>query len=607
MKSFPTCTMLALTTLWIACLSMVPPLSAQDGGETQTASSRRVAVLKRLARERLADVPPNADQHKLGQEILARFSVAEPNCPTGVIATPVRDGEAVAANTRRIVGGLVAKRFAPLDPAKLKVEAEAKYLIYKKGDMVDFYYATNPQIVRRARGVYRDRNTEVIQVGSKIMRVEDIARIKGNDVLLLRFDPVASEELKKAYVAEKLAAHEAGMEAFEQEANQLVLAKQSQLANEANETEGYLLVDGEWTTAAALVGSLVAVERERLAALAREKAAVLIARKRDAIAVAADAQASDEAQIAIVAHTDVDAEYAAYKGRLAAAAVAAPTGTGEEPTPVEGSGTAEEDSPVEEASGSTGSTGAASDAEVDPPKAVPFWVYGAIGGVVLLVIVVLAFKMRGGPGKDLKKFFEGRGKVQRTFWQMAEANPETFKYVAYRYGSAQDARQALLQLSYVNERVEGDLVCRHDIYFGFGAHQDKFVAFVGSESLHYALWREASAAFPEYPGAEYFRVSTAPDVRLEIPNLDSLLADADLQIEHVENRDGEGTDYSHYYVYTAPGKENALEFLKHAQIEEAGLHVIVLTKGGVFGKDENGIYEETLELWTERYPDFFSA
>ena len=604
MKSFPTCTMLALTMLRIACLGMIPSLSAQDGGE-QTVSSRRVAVLKRLAEERLAVAPPGTDQRRLEQEILARFSIAEPGCPTGVIATPVRGDEAVAASTKRTVDGMVAKRFAPLDPAKLKVEAEAKYLIYKKGDMVDFYYATNPQIARRARGQYRDRNLEVIQVGSKVVRVEDIARIRGNDKLLLRFDPVASEALREAYVEEKLAAHEADMGAFEREANQLVLAKQSQLANEANENEGYLLVAGEWTTAAALVGSLVAVERERLAAVAREKAAVLIARKQDAIAVAVDAQASHEAQIATVAHTNVDAEYAAYKGRLAAAAVvAAQTATVEEPAPVEESGTTGEDSPVEEASGSAEPT---PDAEVGTAKTVPVWVYGAIAGVVLLVIVVLAFKMRGGPGKDLKKFFEGRGKVQRTFWQMAEANPDTFKYVAYRYGSGQDARQALLQLSYVNERVGGDLMCRHDIYFGYGAHQDKFVAFVGSKDLHYALWREASAAFPEYPGAEYFRVSTAPDVSLEIPNLDSLLADAELQIEHVENRDGEGTDYSHYYVYTAPGRENALEFLKHAQIEEAGLHVIVLTKGGVFGKDENGIYEETLELWTERYPDFFSA
>ena len=75
----------------------------------------------------------------------------------------------------------------------------------------------------------------------------------------------------------------------------------------------------------------------------------------------------------------------------------------------------------------------------------------------------------------------------------------------------------------------------------------------------------------------------------------------------MENREGEGTDYSQYYVYRAPGKENALEFLKHALIQEAGLHVVVLTTEGVFGKDENGIYEEPMQLWAERYPQFFGA
>ncbi len=219
---------------------------------------------------------------------------------------------------------------------------------------------------------------------------------------------------------------------------------------------------------------------------------------------------------------------------------------------------------------------------------------------------IVAWRRRAaGPANELKKFFQGRGKVQRTFWQMAEEKPDTFKYVAYRYNTGEEARQALLQLSYVSERVGGELVCRHDIYFGFGPHQEKFVTFVGGEKLNYALWREASAVLPEFPGAEYFRVSTAPEVNVEIPNLDSLLADPKLKIEHVENREGEGTDYSHYYVYHTAAKENAMEFLKHASVQEAGVHVVVLTQEGVFGKDENGIYEEAMDIWTERYPEFY--
>jgi hypothetical protein len=214
-------------------------------------------------------------------------------------------------------------------------------------------------------------------------------------------------------------------------------------------------------------------------------------------------------------------------------------------------------------------------------------VLGAIGGIGFWI-----WKSKQGAASQAQKFFKGRGKLQKDFWSMAEEDPDNFKYVAYRFPTIEEARKALVQLSYITEATGGELKCLKDILFGFYPHQEKFVSFVGGPALHYALWREASAIFPELPGAEYFRVSPAPDVHLEIPDIEALLRDENLQVSHVENREGEGDDYSQYYVYRAPNKLNAIEFLKRVNVQEPGVHVLVETPEGTWGKDENGIYQE---------------
>jgi hypothetical protein len=418
--------------------------------------------------------------------------------------------------------------------------------------------------------------------------------------VVLRFDPEASEQLRRQYVTEKQAAYQAERNAYETQAQAYTRSKELDRIRQANQDDGYLYLDGHWTTARELVSSLIGEERERIrreAQAARERA---LAQKRERLAAAASLQASRERELALAVHQNVDAAYLSYRER-----------TEKVPEPVVEPAPEPAPKPVVEPLPEPVQAAVPQPEPPEPPQEaqlMPVWAYGVIAGIVLIGIVIGVIVWRreaAGPSSELKKFFQGRGKVQRTFWQMAEEKPETFKYVAYRYNSAEEARQALLQLSYVNERVGGDLVCRHDIYFGFGPHQDKFVTFVGGEKLNYALWREASAVLPEYPGAEYFRVSTAPGVNVEIPNLDTLLADSNLQIEHVENREGEGTDYSHYYIYRTPSKDNAMEFLKHASVQEAGVHVVVLTQEGVFGKDENGIYEEAQDVWAERYPEFY--
>jgi hypothetical protein len=589
--------------LWFVFLGVLTAVPAQEAGNPLAVSSRRVELLGKLVADYMADPSHKGTDAQAAAAVLGQFARLEPDCPTGSIAAKVVTEQDVLDIVHRTVAQLVAAKYPGLDEAQLKTEAQARYPIYRKGDLIEFYYATNPQIIRKVRGVYGGRTRTMVLVGSVGVQLEDIARVKGNDELLDRFEPEKSAELRQAFIEERQAAYATEKRAYEEQVSTATLKKETERAQQANQDHGYLYVENDWTTARELALDLVVAERARLAEEARLAIEAKQAEKQRRLSAAAERQAQHERTIDDAMYTDVDARYAAYQERLGAAPV-------EPPAPVEPvepefvaptvPETTPETTPVV--------TVVEPEAPAAAPAFVPLWAI-IVGAVALLlgigVAVVVVRRRAAGPGNELKKFFQGRGKVQRTFWQMAEEKPDTFKYVAYRYPTGEEARQALLQLSYVNERVGGDLVCRHDILFGYGPHQDKFVCFVGGENLHYALWREASAVFPEYPLAEYFRVSTAPDVNLEIPNLDSLLADPELQVEHVENREGEGTDYSQYYIYKAPGKDNALEFLKHATVQEAGLHVIVLTQEGVFGKDENGIYEEAVDVWAERYPEHF--
>ena len=70
------------------------------------------------------------------------------------------------------------------------------------------------------------------------------------------------------------------------------------------------------------------------------------------------------------------------------------------------------------------------------------------------------------------------------------------------------------------------------------------------------------------------------------------LADEDLRISFIEKREGTGDDYSLYYIYQAETKDNAQAFLKKANIETEGVHIICKTPEGTWGKDVNGIYQE---------------
>ena len=98
-----------------------------------------------------------------------------------------------------------------------------------------------------------------------------------------------------------------------------------------------------------------------------------------------------------------------------------------------------------------------------------------------------------------KKYFEGKGQLQKDFWAAAAADPDNFKYVAYMFPDLKEATAALGKLSYFNIGPGGDLKCVRDLRYGAYPHLDGAVCFVGGTKFTYALWKEASIVLPELP------------------------------------------------------------------------------------------------------------
>ncbi len=190
----------------------------------------------------------------------------------------------------------------------------------------------------------------------------------------------------------------------------------------------------------------------------------------------------------------------------------------------------------------------------------------------------------------VERFFANKGKLQQEFWAAADADPDHFKYVAYLFDNEEDARDALLKLSFISMNNVGELQCRrNDIEFGTYEHQGRAVAFIGGTELNYARWREASMTWPELPSANYFRQSTEPVVKLELPNI----VESGGEIENLGSEDVrlDTGEINRVFRFKTSTREKAIEFLNKFNIDEEGIMVQITTDEGEFGKDINGIFE----------------
>ena len=497
-----------------------------------------------------------------------------------------------------------------LSDEELQRQAEQKYPLYKVGDRVRINFSANNQTTKTVDGIYYGTLGSLVKVGKFRIRLDDMANIEGNDVEILKFSPDATEELRKKYIQQLQYDNAKKREEFTDEKREGIVRITIGSFSKSNEEAGYTWFDGAWLKPIDYMTAIVGKARE----IYEQELQTAKQNKINAALQTIQAQiTSQETRIAItpdnmrINPAEALKAKAEAEKKKAAELAQKQQGTGEN-AENQGSATTQNETANQQQEGegkagsADGSTQSdepnAEEEEEKGPSILSRLMLPIIGTFLVLCVIGLlvgvATKIKRVKERDrFKKFFEGKGKLQKDFWDMVAADPENFKYVAYMFPTLKAASEALQKLSYIVANPNGDLRCTRDnLMFGVYPHQDGAVAFIGGADFRYAAWREATAVLPELEGAKYFKVSTEPSVMLDIPDIDKMATEQNIKIENLgieEIRDENGS-FTRCYKYKTETKDMAMLFLENFQINEEGIIVQVETPEGIFGKDENGIY-----------------
>ena len=490
------------------------------------------------------------------------------------------------------------EKFPIKDEAQLAVEAEERYPLYKKGDHVKIYFAKNPQLPNEVSGVYYGTSRGIVQVGTSRIRIDDMLNIEDYRDEVLKFDPEATADLRVEFIKRQQHNTARGREQFiDDNSNAIIQAEIASFAKR-NEENGYTCIDNSWLPAMDFLKAAVAKARVKLAKHEMEKHQEKVDEQLDVVGSQADTLSihwTVVPQASRLNPTAVLKEIAMREKNKADAE--AKRKAAEEARKEEAEAAEREAEEARQASESVKPSASSAEDEIKRREEASkkqmsmIIVIGIIVLVLIGAVVLIVMKIRANREKTrFKRFFEGKGKLQKDFWDMAAADPKNFKYVAYMFPNLKDASKALTRLTYIQAMPNGELKSSRDIQFGVYPHQDGAVAFLGGTKFHYALWREASAVLPELPGASYFKVSEEPEVKLDIPDIKQIGKEGEIESLGVEDAtDAEG-GFTRCYKYRIHNRETAMAFLENFQINEEGIVVQVETDEGVLGKDENGIF-----------------
>ena len=524
---------------------------------------------------------------------------ALPQEPRYPVKTPVECEQAIKVALQKALD----TAFPELTDAELKKLAEKEYTLYKPGERVHVNFATNNQVTRSVEGVYYGTTSGMVKVGNFRIRLDDMANVAGNNIEIQRFSPDMTDDLRNKFIKMRKFENAKKREEFISEKQEGIVKSTIESFSRSNEDAGYTSFEGVWLKPVdyltALVGKARNLYAEELLAAQRAKvdkaletvqAQVVSQQYRTIITPdnrrinpknVLEAQAEAERQkAAALAKKQADEEARKREAEERAEAQRQAAIAKKEAAEQQKQATLEP---------------ASAPVEVRRSSSLLVMLVGLL--VILCVIgvlVVVILKISKKHKEDrFKKFFEGKGKEQKNFWDRADADPVNFKYVAYMFPSLKEATAALQKLTYISVDLNGDLRCTKDnLLFGVYPHLDGAVAYVGGTDFHYAPWREASAVLPELEGAKYFKVSTEPSVMLDVPDIDKMASEHNVKIENLgveDVREPEG-GFTRCYKYRAESKAMAMLFLENFQVNEEGIVVQVETPEGIFGKDEDGIY-----------------
>lgn len=559
------------------------------------------------------------DRAGLEASLRAVYGRKHPRTPAGLTAL---DEAGVEASAEKAVRAELDRHYPIATDAELRAMVEKAYPIYQKGDRVQISSKKSPIAVETIEGTITDINSGVIRLGPRSIRMRDMYGIRGNEAEVLKFDAQASLK-KRAELREQITMQTAAdREAWAHEHAQEYYAQALRQATDSNEKNGFVFYQERWLSSEDFITEFVEIQFNRMLSARQRLQQRKLQAHEDALGsrlqakVLADDFSPPGERLSPEAEMNRRAEAAALAvARVAAQATEAAQAA--QSSAAESQRLAEEKQRIE----LTRMAGRRSSQQREHSKAqleamklaepedvdvslgrVVFmspWLALALAAVVVIGIFALIFLRRreDEKGLDVAKFFEGKGRLQKEFWDRANADLEHFKYVAYLFPNLEKANRALSKLSYMRLSREGNLSTRHEIEFGAYEHNQGAVCFVGGPKLNYALWREASAIWPELAQAQYFKVSTEPIVQLHLPDMNALNTQEDLQITALGEEDFTREDgaFVRCFRFRTVSIAKGLSFLEKFEVNEEGVMVLVETPEGLLKKDMNGITDESLE------------
>lgn len=582
MRKFVVVTLFALTTI---AFCFVPGTKISED---------RVAALDVIFQNLVgnSEVLPSSDA--LRPQIMAALKATDPAIAGFNANTPLRTDADIDANGRARFRSLVEENYPLYKAEELANISAEKFPLYNINERIKVYYRGVGGKVACLEGYYRGCKGGGIIINDTRIRKSDIAGLIVNDSQLgkintddelIKLDPIKNREMRDAFEKQLKDTRELERNEWRKQNAAKIRQEQAFIEGKINEKNGYTLYNNYWMTPEEFVATFTAT------ALHEQAKAIEKAKRTRA----EEATAKADRQLKVVMLGEIASglqdtvsipEDKLPKVRLGAEDEEENQDTDEDE---------EEEEEEEEVSAPVKPRPRVQTTVIDDEPTSNLMSFMMIGMVVLIAAAAIGYMIlrRRNEEKDLdvSDFYKAEGKDQQLFWDAADADPHNFHYVAYLFPTESDAFQALLELSFIFLGEDDEKPhSRKTISFGTYEHKLGHVAYVGGTNLTYALWREASAIWPELPGAKYFKVSQEPSVKLELPNMESFSADEiiDLGVEDVRGDQG---DITRIYSYRAATIEVAIKFLEQFNIQEEGIVVNVDTPNCKYGKDINGIFE----------------
>jgi hypothetical protein len=179
------------------------------------------------------------------------------------------------------------------------------------------------------------------------------------------------------------------------------------------------------------------------------------------------------------------------------------------------------------------------------------------------------------------------------YWIERMSSPVKDPFAMYIFDTGKDAHEALLDLPCIHEGSDGKLICTEPLIFGYYRQSDgQYEAVICGDKLTHELWERAKSSFESHGGRrknDLEPVVSGPPAPPAGP-----ASPEDVVFVKEERKPTKlGSGIATYQIHKGPDEASARAFLERHLVTKEFLYLIVETPEGSFGRDIQGIYEES--------------